>query len=195
MLKRFQVLPALAIASTLLIAAPALPETTATIDLNHTSTTFAAKHLLISNVAGYIPVTSAKIALGAGNVPTSVEAIMDLTKIDTHNDRRDNDLRSDRFLDATHFPEMTFKSTKIVAQKHGNFLMNGELTMRGVTKPVVVNGNVSESIKDDKGRTHIGYSASATIDRTEWGVGATIPPQVVGNSIVITIEAEAIVAN
>ena len=184
---------ALAIAGLILLpGSVVVAQSAVTIDLNHTSTTFSAKHLLISNVAGYIPVTSAKVELGKGNVPTSVEAVMDLTKIDTHNDRRDNDLRSDRFLDVAKFPEMTFKSTKIVAQKGGNFVMNGDLTIRGTTKPVVVNGVVSESIKDDKGRTHVGYTASTIIDRTQWGVGSVIPPQIVGNNIVITIEAEAI---
>ena len=181
-----------AIALLFVLPRPTPADTAATVDLVHTSTTFSAKHLLISNVAGYIPVTSAKVELGAGNVPTAVEAAMDLTKIDTHNDRRDNDLRSERFLDASKYPEMIFKSTKISPGKAGNFVMDGDLTIRGVTKPVVVNGTVSESIKDDRGRTHTGYTATATIDRTQWGVGASIPPQIVGHAVVITIEAEVI---
>ena len=180
------------IVAVLLASTPAaLGEPTA-LDLNHTSTYFTAKHLLISSVPGYIPVTSAKMELASGNIPSSIEAVMDLNKIDTHNERRDNDLRSERFLDVARYPEMTFKSTKITPGKRGTFTVNGDLTIRGVTKPVVLSGSVSEAIKDDKGRTHVGYAANSTIDRTEWGIGATIPPAIVSKEIAINIEAEAI---
>jgi polyisoprenoid-binding protein YceI len=162
------------------------------IDLNHTSAHFAAKHLLISTVQGYVPVKSVAVTLGKDYVPTSVEAQMDLSKIDTHNGRRDNDLRSQRFLAVEQYPDMTFKSTKITPQGAGKFSMVGLLTIRGVTKPVTLDGNVVGSVKDDKGRTHVGYSATATIDRTQWGVGSTIPGAIVGNAVQITIEAEAI---
>jgi polyisoprenoid-binding protein YceI len=174
-------------------AAPAVrADETPSIDPNHTSAHFAAKHLLISTVQGDIPVKSVKVTLAADNIPTSVEATLDLTKIDTHNDQRDSDLRSDKFLNVQQFPEMTFKSTKIVPQSGGNFVMNGELTIHGVTKPVSVNGNVVGSVKDGRGRTHVGYAASVTLDRTQWGIGAGVPPEVVGTNINVTIEAEAI---
>jgi polyisoprenoid-binding protein YceI len=162
------------------------------LDPNHTATHFAAKHLLISTVQGDIPVKSVSVTLGSDNVPTSVVAVMDLTKIDTHNDQRDGDLRSDKFLDVAKYPDMTFKSTKITAASGGNFVMNGDLTIHGVTKPVVVNGNVVGTVKDSRGKTHVGYAANVTIDRTQWGVGAGVPAAVVSNDIVVTIEAEAI---
>ena len=139
-----------------------------------------------------MPVKSVTVSLGKDNIPTSVEAELDLTKIDTHNERRDNDLRSQRFLDAEQYPEMTFKSTKMTSEKNGHFTMDGTLTIRGVTKPVSVAGEVVGTVKDDKGHTHVGYAATTTIDRTQWNVGTTIPAAVVGNSIQITIEAEAI---
>jgi polyisoprenoid-binding protein YceI len=162
------------------------------IDPNHTSAHFAAKHLLISTVQGYVPVKSVAVMLGKDYVPTSVEAQLDLSKIDTHNDRRDNDLRSQRFLAVEQYPDMTFKSTKITPQGAGKFSMDGLLTIRGVTKPVTLDGDVVGSVKDDKGHTHVGYAATTTIDRTQWGVGSTIPAAIVGDSIQITIEAEAI---
>lgn len=163
-----------------------------TIDLNHTSAHFSAKHLLISTVQGDIPVKSVTVALGADNVPTTVMATLDLTKIDTHNDDRDKDLRSERFFNVQQYPDMTFKSTEITAQSGGNFTMQGDLTMRGVTKPVTLNGNVVGTAKDNKGRTHVGYAATGTVDRTQWAVGQAVPSAVVGNHIAITIEAEAI---
>jgi polyisoprenoid-binding protein YceI len=180
-----------AAATTLLAYTPAQADAPA-LDPNHTSAHFSAKHLLISTVQGDIPVKSVKVTLGPDNVPTSVEATLDATKIDTHNDMRDGDLRGDRFLNVQQFPEITFKSTKIVPQSGGNFVMNGDLTIHGVTKPVSVNGNVVGSVKDNKGKTHVGYAASLTLDRTQWGVGANVPPAIVSTDINITIEAEAI---
>ena len=187
-------LGAVLVAAALLQSAlPARGQGQATIDLNHTAAHFAAKHLVISTVQGSIPVKDVKLGLGAGFVPTSLEATLDLTKVDTHNERRDNDLRSDRFFDASKYPEMTFKSTKIVPGKGGAFTMDGILTMHGVSKPLTVNADVEGSIKDNQGRTHVGYSAAASVDRLEWGVGSGIPTTVVGQSIVVTIEAEVIV--
>lgn len=179
---------------TVLIGAsmPALSQNAVAFDLNHTTTNFSAKHLLISTVQGNIPVKSATLTLGENNIPASVEAVMDVTRIDSRNDRRDEDLRSERFLDVAQFPEMTFKSTKITRQSGNNFTMNGNLTIRGVTRPVVVNGLFEGSIKDSKGRTHIGYSANTTIDRRDFNIGTTIPAAIVGYDISITIEAEAI---
>lgn len=171
---------------------PAGAQNAAALDSNHTSANFAAKHLLISTVQGNIPVKSTSIVLGGDYVPSSVEAVMDLTKIDTHNDRRDNDLRSERFLDVAQYPEMTFKSTKITPEGAGKFEMAGDLTIRGITKPIVVNGTIGGSIKDKQGRTHVGYAATAVIDRRQWNVGTTIPAAIVSYEINITIEAEAI---
>jgi len=184
---------ALIVAALIVWAAPATrADESVSIDPNHTSAHFAAKHLLISTVQGDIPVKSVAVTLGANNIPTSVSATLDLTKIDTHNDQRDSDLRSDKFLSVQQFPEMTFKSTKITSQSGGNFIMNGDLTIHGVTKPVIVNGNVVGTVKDGRGRTHVGYAASLTLDRTQWGIGAGVPPEIVGTAINVTIEAEAI---
>ncbi len=161
------------------------------IDSNHTQAHFAVKHLLISTVEGTIPIKSVSVVWNSSKVPTSITAVMDLTKIDTHNDQRDSDLRSEKFFNVTQFPEMTFKSTSIIGSGT-NFVMNGDLTFHGVTKPIVVNGTVNGTITDSRGRTHVGYAATATIDRTQWGIGPGYPQAVVANSVAITIEAEAI---
>jgi polyisoprenoid-binding protein YceI len=180
-----------AVVSTLPLTAVAQNE--ATLDLNHTTTHFAAKHLLISTVQGSIPVKSTSIAVGEDYFPTSVEAVMEMPKLDTHNEKRDNDLRSERFLDVAQFPEMTFKSTKI-AHRGKDFTMDGQLTIRGVTKSVVLKGTLEGTVKDSRGRTHAGYAAATTIDRRDFNVGSTIPAAVVSNEVTITIEAEAIVS-
>jgi polyisoprenoid-binding protein YceI len=161
------------------------------VDPNHTTTHFAVKHLLISTVEGTIPVKSVSVTLDANKIPTAITAVMDLTKLDTHNDQRDSDLRSDKFFNVQQYPDMTFKSTKITGSGT-NFVMNGDLTVHGVTKPIVVNGTLNGTITDSRGRKHAGYTATATIDRTLWGIGPGYPQEVVANSVTITIEAEAI---
>jgi len=181
----------IAAAALFLAVAPAVRADEPSLDPNHTQTHFAVKHLLISTVEGTIPVKSTTVVLNSSKIPTSITAVMDLTKIDTHNSQRDSDLRSDKFFNVEQFPDMTFKSTSITGSGT-NFVMNGDLTMHGVTKPVVVNGTVNGTITDSRGRTHVGYTATATIDRTLWGIGPGYPPAVVANSVAITIEAEAI---
>ncbi len=188
---RFSRAALIAAAALFLAVAPALGAGEPTMDPNHTQTHFAVKHLLISTVEGTIPIKSVTVALNSSKIPTSVTAVMDLTKIDTHNDQRDSDLRSDKFFNVTQFPEMTFKSTSITGSGTA-FVMNGDLTFHGVTKPIVVNGTVNGTITDSKGRTHVGYTATATVDRTLWGIGPGYPQAVVANSVLITIEAEAI---
>ena len=172
-------------------AAPGARAAEISIDPNHTTTHFAVKHLLISTVEGTIPVKSVTLTIDADKIPTAVTAVMDLTKIDTHNDQRDSDLRSAKFFDVQQFPEMTFKSTKITASGT-NFVMNGDLTFHGVARPITVNGTLNGTITDSRGRTHVGYTATATIDRTLWGVGPGYPQAVVADAVNITIEAEAI---
>lgn len=161
------------------------------IDPNHTTTHFAVKHLLISTVEGTIPVKSVTVTVDSNNIPTAITAVMDLTKLDTHNDQRDSDLRSDKFFNVQQFPDMTFKSTKITGSGT-NFVANGDLTFHGVTKPIVLNGTLNGTITDNRGKKHAGYTATATIDRTLWGIGPNYPVAVVNNTVTITIEAEAL---
>jgi polyisoprenoid-binding protein YceI len=146
---------------------------------------------LISTVEGTIPVKSVTVTVDSTKIPTAITAVMDLTKLDTHNDQRDSDLRSDKFFNVQQFPDMTFKSTKITGSGT-TFVMNGDLTFHGVTKPITVNGTVNGTITDSRGRTHVGYTATATVDRTQWGIGPAYPQAVVNNTVAITIEAEAI---
>ena len=177
----------------LVVPTVARAEGTTIVDPNHTQAFFSAKHLVLSTVQGVLPVKDAKAELAAGGIPTSIQAIMDVTKIDTHNEKRDNDLRSDRFLDAGRYPEVTFKSTKVVPGSNGAFEVEGTITIRGVTKPLTLNGKVEGAIKDQQGRTHYGYALTGSLDRTQYGVGASIPAAVVGTEIAITIQAETIV--
>lgn len=185
-------LAALALAFT---AVPAAADTALTTDLYHTSAGFTVTHLTLSKVTGVVPVTSVKVTIGSNNLPTSAEASFDLTKINTQNERRDDDLRSDKFFDTAKFPTMTFRATKITPGSGGAFTMTGDLTMHGITKSVTLNGSFLGQIKDPvtKGeKTRYGFSAAGTIDRTQWNVGPGYPPAIVSNDIVLNFQMEAV---
>lgn len=174
------------------IGLPALADTPVDVDLNHTSATFSVKHLTISTVTGVIPVTSVKVSEGADHLPTAVEAVLDLTKINTQSDKRDADLRSEHWFDVAKYPNLTFKSTKITATGGGNFTMTGDMTAHGITKPVTLTCTLNGTIKDGRGRTHAGYDATTTVDRTQWAIGAGYAPLIAGNTITIKLEVETI---
>jgi polyisoprenoid-binding protein YceI len=172
-------------------AAPlgAQPETW-TIDPVHSTAQFTARHFGIVPVIGTIPIERASVQLIAGSqIPIAVSAVLDASKIDTHDDTRDGDLRSAHFFDVAATPEIRFASTKIEGTDPKHFTIAGNLTMHGETHPVVLNAQVIASGKSPRGRSLIAYGASVTIDRTQWGM--TYGPLVVGNDVEISLNIEA----
>jgi polyisoprenoid-binding protein YceI len=171
---------------------------TLTGDLNHSGAEFVVTHLSISHVHGTIPVSAWSATTGPGDIPTGLTATLDARAIDTKSSDRDSDLRGADWLDVAKYPTITFKSTSVQPGQNGAFKLNGELTLHGVTKPVTLDGKVEGSIVDSHGRKHIGYSATTTIDRRDFGLnwGKTTPGGVfiAANDVAITINAEAIVA-
>jgi len=173
-------------------AMPALADTTVHPDPPHTSASFSVKHLTLTTVSGTIGIKSATLVLGADNTIVSAEATLDLTTIDTHEPDRDADLRSDHWFNVAADPLMTFKSTKVERAAGGAMSVEGNLAFHGVTRPVTLAVKYEGSVKDDRGRTHLGYSATATIDRTDWNLGPMFPPVIVGNEVTIALQLEAI---
>ena len=161
-------------------------------DAAHTSATFSVKHLTLTTISGTIGVKSAKIAIDANDVLTAAQATLDLSTIDTKFSQRDDDLKSDHWFDVAKYPTMTFKSTKITGDKSAMSVV-GDLSYHGVTKPVTLAAAFEGSVRDGRGRTHVGYTAMTTIDRTQWDVGTNFPPAVVGDNVTVTIELESIV--
>lgn len=140
------------------------------IDVNHSELTFKIRHFT-SRVRGQFnkwegAITSPSESSFNGG---TVEVTIDASSIDTNNERRDSDLRSDDFFDVTKYPTITFKSTN--AEVKGNELaLAGDLTMKGITKPVVLKGSYNGVATDDRGRPRAGFEASGTINRLDWDV-------------------------
>lgn len=143
-----------------------------TIDSSHSSATFAVKHLMVSTVRGGFRDVKGTLVLDEQDVTRSkVDVTIDARTIDTGIEKRDEHLRSADFFDVEKFPAITFTSTRVEPGAGGALKVTGDLTMRGVTKPVVLSVDpVSAAIQDPYGRTVRGASATAVIDRRDWGL-------------------------
>jgi polyisoprenoid-binding protein YceI len=164
------------------------------LDPAHSSAQFAVRHMGISTVRG----TFTKLSGSAHYDPAdakndSVDVTIEPASVDTRVEMRDNDLRSDHFFDVQKYPTMTFRSTKVESAGTDKLKITGDLTIRGVTKPVTlaVEGP-SKPVDDGHGHLHMGVSASGTLNRTDFGM--TGYQGVVGNEIQLTIDAEVVQA-
>jgi polyisoprenoid-binding protein YceI len=165
------------------------------IDAAHTSVQFSVRHMMISNVRGEFTKLSGKATGDVAN-PTAatVEATIDATSVDTRNEKRDEHLRSPDFLDTAKFPTMTFKSTTVEKAGDG-WKLGGDLTLHGVTKPVVLDvTNVTPPTKDPWGNTRIGAQATTKISRQDFAISFNKTLDgggvLVGDEIAITIDVE-----
>ena len=164
------------------------------LDPVHSTIGFVARHLMVSKVRGQFTSFEAQIVTAPDPLDSTATATIDLSSVNTGNEMRDNDLRSTNFFDVETHPMMTFVSTG-VRQAGENLLVDGNLTIRGVTKPVTLAVDVNGFGPDPYGGTRAGFSAIAEINRTDFGVSfnAPVPGGVmVSERIQIEIEAEAV---
>lgn len=164
------------------------------VDPIHSHIGFAARHLMVSKVRGHFTKFEAQIITAENPLESSVTATIDMASTDTGNEMRDNDLRAERFFDVANHPTMTFRSTGI-RRDGDDFVVDGELTVKGTARPVSLKVEVNGFGQDPYGGTRAGFSASGEIDRTDFGVSfnAPIPGGVmVSEKIKIEIEAEAV---
>lgn len=165
------------------------------IDAAHSSVQFSVRHMMISNVHGAFTKVAGKAVGDAANpTATTVEATIEAASVDTRNEKRDEHLRGADFLDVAKFPTITFKSTKVEKAGDG-WKLHGDLTLHGVTKPVVLAvTNVTAPMKDPWGNTRIGASATTKINRQDFGIvfNKTLDGGglLVGDEIAITIDVE-----
>ncbi len=145
------------------------------IDPAHTSFTVAARHLMVSTVrAGFSGITG-EIELDPAQPETAkVRLAIPAATIDTGDEKRDGHLRSADFLDAEKHPEMTFTSTRVRKDGDGRFVVTGDLTIRGTTRPADVKVELNGVVDGMNGKV-AGFSATAEIDRTKWGLVWNMP--------------------
>ncbi len=164
------------------------------LDPVHSHIGFSARHLMVSKVRGRFGKFDVQLVTAENPLDSTVTATIDTASVDTGNEQRDEDIRSERFLDTADYPQMTFRSTSVT--KDGDkYKVAGDLTIRGVTKPATLDVEVNGFGPDPYGGTRAGFSATTEINRTDFGVSfnAPIPGGVmVSERIPIEIEAEAV---
>lgn len=193
-----KVLNLAAIAAALLLLPVLAQAETWTIDTPHSNAQFSVRHMMISNVKGEFNKVTGAIELDEKDITLSkVEATIDVTTVNTREPKRDAHLKSPDFFDAAKYPTITFKSTSIAKGADGRLMVTGDLTMHGVTKQVVLSVEpLSAPIKDRGGNLHAGTSATARINRKDFGVNYNAILEtggvMVGDEVNITIDVELV---
>ena len=179
--------------------AEATTTSTWTIDPSHTTVEFSVKHLMISTVRGHFGAVSGTIVLDETNpAASSATAEIDVTSIDTRQEQRDAHLRSADFFDVEVFPKITFRSTRVESLGGGRYNVYGALTIRDVTREVVLETTDEGRGGDPWGGERAAFSATTRIDRRDYGLtwnqALETGGVLVGNDIKITLEVQAVKA-
>jgi polyisoprenoid-binding protein YceI len=165
------------------------------IDASHSDVSFTVRHMMVSKVRGRFGKFSGEIVTGENLADSSVTATIDATSIDTNNEQRDGHIRSADFFDVDNHPEWTFRSTALRVDGE-DLALDGELTLKGVTRPVTLALEVNGFGPDAWGGTRAGFSASTTIDRNDFGVDIKMPLDgggvVVSDKVQIHLEIEGV---
>ncbi len=187
---------------TLLLAVVAVPQvagaSTWAIDPAHSNAQFAVRHLMVSTVRGQLGKVSGTVNLDENDLTRStVEAAIDANGIDTREAKRDDHLRSPDFLDTAKYPTVTFKSKKVERTSGDTYKVTGDLTLRGVTREVVLNVDGSPTpMKDPMGNTKLGGVAKTTLNRKDFGINWSKSLDgggvVVGDDVDVTIDVELV---
>lgn len=174
----------------------AAPSTTWTIDPAHTTVEFAIKHMMVSTVKGHFGPARGTIVIDpADPLRSSVEVTIDASGVDTREAQRDAHLRSADFLDVEHYPHITFKSTRVEPVGEDRFRVVGDLTIRDVTRPVVLDTTFNGEGVSPWGQRVASFTATTRISRKDFGLTWNLALEtggwLVGDEVKILIETEA----
>ncbi|CCH70717.1 conserved hypothetical protein [Phycicoccus elongatus Lp2] len=147
-----------------------IPAGTYVIDPSHTEVGFVARHAMVTKVRGYFRAVEGQIVVADEFANSSATATMKVDSVDTGNGDRDGHLKSADFFDAENTPEITFVSTGIKDVKGDEFTLVGDLTIKGITKPVELETEFNGAATDPFGNARIGFSAETEVEREDWGL-------------------------
>ena len=181
-------------------AQPTTATTTWNIDPAHSAAEFKVKHMMISNVKGQFAKVTGTLTLDESDLSRSrVEATIEAASLETRDAQRDAHLKSADFFDVEKFPSLSFQSTRISQVKDGELAIEGDLTIRGVTRKVVFSAEgPTLPAKDPWGNTRVGVSATTRISRKDFGLTWNAALEngglLVGDEVTITLDVEFIKA-
>lgn len=167
-----------------------------TLDPAHSSVTFSAKHMMVTTVRGSMQIRDFDLSFDPDRLADSrVRVSLDAASIDTGQEMRDNHLRSEDFLKTEEFPTIDFVSTRIEADGD-DYRIHGDLTIRGVTRPVVLDAEYAGAVANMKGGLSAGFSATTKINREDfgltWNVALEQGGMLVSKDIKIAIDLEVV---
>jgi polyisoprenoid-binding protein YceI len=166
------------------------------IDNAHTHVGFSVKHMMVSTVRGHFKTYGGTVNLDSKDFTRSkFQGEVEVASIDTNNTDRDNHLKSADFFDAANHPKITFETTRIEPKGEGEFAVQGDLSIRGVTKPVTFTVEFHGTGKNPWGKTVAGLHAHATINRKDFGLNWNAALEtggiLVGETVKIELDLEA----
>lgn len=163
------------------------------LDPAHSEVTFSVRHMMISKVRGTFGVKSATLVAPENPLEATVTASVDVTSIDTKDENRDAHLRSADFFDTEEYPTMEFVSTRTRVE-NGDFFVDGDLSIRGVTKPVTFEFDFGGFGQDPYGNYKAGASATTVINREDfgltWNAALETGGVLVGKDVTITLDLQ-----
>jgi len=165
------------------------------IDVNHSYAQFSARHFMISTIRGTIPFLSGHLHVD-GDDPTrsTVSVVLDPNAVNSGNERRDAHLKTPDFFDVENFPTIEFVGTSIRASGERSYELTGDLTIRGVTKTIVIDATFNGAVRDNRSRDRAGFSGSTTVNRFDfeaaWNAVGETGTLAVGADIRLDIDAE-----
>ena len=165
------------------------------IDVSHTRVGFAVRHMAVSKVRGEFKDFTGTLELAENPADSKISVTIQAVSVDTHDENRDNHLRTNDFFDAENFPTWTFTSTAIRPRSASEWDVDGDLTIRGVTKQVTLDATLEGVVNDPYGMHRVGFSATTSILRDDFGVSFNAALEtggvVVGKKVDIDLEVEA----
>jgi polyisoprenoid-binding protein YceI len=165
-------------------------------DASHTQVGFAVRHMAVSKVRGRFTTFEGTLVVAEDPTESSVNVTIDASSVDTRDENRDGHLRTNDFFDIANHPTWTFASTSIEADGPTGWKVTGDLTIRGTTKPVTLETTLEGVVQDPYGNHRVGFSATAEINRDDFGVSFNGVMEagglVVAKKVTIEIEAEAV---
>ena len=168
------------------------------IDPMHTQVEFSAKHFGMMTVRGHFREVAATGQIDPANpAASSIEVTIDVASLTTNNPQRDNDLRSSYFLELDKYPTITFKSTRVEPAGQDRYTLTGDLTIKGITKPVTLEVQRYGEINDERMGHRVAFSAEGQINRKDFGMEFDMLADnrlVVGHEIKIFVELEVLEA-
>ena len=173
----------------------AMPAGTWTVDPTHTRIGFVARHMMVTKVRGSFAEFTASVEIAEDPFRSSLSAEVRMASIDTGNPDRDQHLRTNDFFDVEQYPTMRLQATGF-EQADGGLRMHADLTIKGVTRPVVFDLEFDGVGQDPWGGTRAGFAATTTINRKEWGIEWNAPLEaggvLVGEKVLIELDVQLV---